>query len=231
MINAIALDDEPPALEIIETFCRKVDFIDLKKIFTKTGEAFKYLEKFPVDLLFLDINMPSVTGIEFYRSISQKTMVIFTTSYSEYAIEGYDLNAVDYLLKPYTFKRFLQAADKAKERHSFLTQANAPGKDEYLVLRADYGLVKIAAADILFIEGLDNYLKIHLQNQKPLVIRMTLKAVLEKLSEKDFIRVHRSYIVPFNRIESVRNKVITIGTEEIPIGNSYEEPFYALFKK
>jgi len=231
MINAIALDDEPPALEIIETFCNKVDFIDLQKTFTKTGEAFKYLEKFPIDLLFLDINMPSVTGIEFYKSIPQKTMVIFTTSYSEYAIEGYNLNAVDYLLKPYTFKRFLQAAEKANERHRFLTQSNAPGKDEYLVLRADYGLVKIAAADILFIEGLDNYLKIHLQNQKPLVIRMTLKTILEKLSEKEFIRVHRSYIVPLNRIEAVRNKIIAIAGEEIPIGSSYEEHFYALFKK
>src|SRR5262245_23282045 len=105
MIKAIALDDEPPALDIIDAFCKRVDFMELEKTFTKTSEAFSYLEKFPVDLLFLDINMPSLSGIDFYRSIPQKAMVIFTTSYSEYAVESYSLNAVDYLLKPFTFKR------------------------------------------------------------------------------------------------------------------------------
>lgn len=119
MIKAIALDDEPPALEIIETFCSRINFIYLQKTFTKTSEAFNYLEKNPVDLLFLDINMPSVSGIEFYRSIPQKMMVIFTTSYSEYAIESYNLSAIDYLLKPYTATRFLQAAEKAKEKYVF----------------------------------------------------------------------------------------------------------------
>jgi DNA-binding LytR/AlgR family response regulator len=231
MIKAIALDDEPPALEIIETFCSKVDFIVLEKTFTKTGEAFKYVEKNNVDLLFLDINMPSISGIEFYNSIPKKAMVIFTTSYSEYAIEGYNLNAVDYLLKPYTFNRFLQAADKAREKYSFLHSVAVPAKEQHIMLRADYGLVKVTLADILFIEGLDNYLKIHLQNQKPLVIRITMKSLLEKLSETDFVRVHRSYIIPLNRIEAVRNKMITIAGEEIPIGTSYEENFFSIFKK
>jgi len=231
MIKAIALDDEPPALEIIETFCSKVDFIALQETFTKTSEAFKYIEKNPVDLLFLDINMPSVSGIEFYKSIPQKVMVIFTTSYSEYAVEGYNLNAVDYLLKPYTLKRFLQAADKAREKYYFLHPDLVAAKEQHIMLRADYGLVKVSLADILFIEGLDNYLKIHLHNQKPLVIRITMKALLEKLPEKDFIRVHRSYIIPFSRIETVRNKIITIAGEEIPIGTSYEENFFSLFKK
>jgi DNA-binding LytR/AlgR family response regulator len=231
MIKAIALDDEPPALEIIETFCSKVDFIVLEKTFTKTGEAFKYVEKNNVDLLFLDINMPSISGIEFYNSIPKKAMVIFTTSYSEYAIEGYNLNAVDYLLKPYTFNRFLQAADKAREKYNFLHSVAATSKEQHIMLRADYGLVKVTLADILFIEGLDNYLKIHLQNQKPLVIRITMKSLLEKFPENDFVRVHRSYIIPINRIEAVRNKMITIAGEEIPIGTSYEENFLSLFKK
>jgi DNA-binding LytR/AlgR family response regulator len=231
MIKAIALDDEPPALEIIETFCSKVDFIVLEKTFTKTGEAFKHVEKNNVDLLFLDINMPSISGIEFYNSIPKKAMVIFTTSYSEYAIEGYNLNAVDYLLKPYTFNRFLQAADKAREKYNFLHSVAATSKEQHIMLRADYGLVKVTLADILFIEGLDNYLKIHLQNQKPLVIRITMKSLLEKLPENDFVRVHRSYIIPINRIEAVRNKMITIAGEEIPIGTSYEENFLSLFKK
>jgi DNA-binding LytR/AlgR family response regulator len=201
------------------------------KKFTKTIEAFTYLEKNPVDLLFLDINMPSVSGIEFYKSIPQKTMVIFTTSYSEYAIESYNLNAVDYLLKPYTAARFLQAAEKVKEKYIFLHPDTIASKEQFLMLRADYGLVKVTLSDILFIEGLDNYLKIHLQNQKPLVIRITMKALLEQLPEKEFIRVHRSYIIAANRIETFRNKIITIAGEEIPVGNSYEENLTTLFKK
>lgn len=230
MIKAIALDDEPPALEIIETFCARLDNIELVKTFTKTSEAFSYLEKFPVDLIFLDINMPSLSGIEFYKSITQKAMVIFTTSYSEYAVESYNLNAVDYLLKPFTFKRFEQAVQKANEYYRFTTQQETQD-EKYLLLRIDYGLVKILIDDILFIEGLDNYLKIHLHNQKPVVARMTMKAILEKLPATSFIRVHRSYTVPLSRIEAVRNKMIFIAGEEIPIGTSYEESFFSAFGK
>ena len=230
MIKAIALDDEPPALEIIETFCARLGNIELVKTFTKTSEAFSYLEKFPVDLIFLDINMPSLSGIEFYKTLTQKAMVIFTTSYSEYAVESYNLNAVDYLLKPFTFKRFEQAVHKANEYYRFTTQQEAPD-EKHLLLRVDYGLVKIVLADILFIEGLDNYLKFHLHNQKPVVARMTMKAILEKLPATGFIRVHRSYTVPFARIEAVRNKMIFIAGEEIPIGTSYEEGFLTAFEK
>ena len=119
MIKAIAIDDELPALKVVEAFCNKTDFINLEKIFNKPTEALKHLRKFPVDLLFLDINMPSVTGLELYKSVEQKTMVIFTTAYSEYAVEGFNLNAVDYLLKPFTFERFLQAANKVEEYYNF----------------------------------------------------------------------------------------------------------------
>jgi len=230
MIKAIALDDEPPALEIIETFCNRAGSIELVKTFTKTSEAFSYLEKFPVDLIFLDINMPSLSGIEFYKSIPQKSMVIFTTSYSEYAVESYNLNAVDYLLKPFTFKRFEQAVQKANDFYRFATQQELPD-GKYLVLRVDYGLVKILSDDILFIEGLDNYLKIHLHQQKPVVVRLTMKALQEKLSSSKFIRVHRSYLVSLSRIETVRNKTIFIAGEEIPIGTSYEESFFSVFGK
>ena len=230
MIKAIALDDEPLALEIIETFARNLDGLVLEKTFTKTGAAFTYMEKNPVDLLFLDINMPAVSGVDFYHSIPYKPMLIFTTSYSEYAIESYNLNAVDYLLKPFTFARFEKAVEKAKVNYKSASLMGLQLTESYLMLKADYGLVKITLADILFIEGLDNYLKIHLQNQQPSVIRMTMKSLLEKLPEKEFIRVHRSYIIPLNRIESVRNKMITIAGEEIPIGVSYEESFLNKFK-
>ncbi len=229
MIKAIAIDDEPPALKVVETFCATVDFIDLQKTFTKPTEALKYLERYPVDLLFLDINMPSLSGIEFYKQLKQQTMVIFTTAHIEYAVEGFNLNAVDYLLKPYTPERFLQAVNKAKDFFGYQHQAENTGQP-FFFIRADYSLIKINYADILYIEGLDDYLKIHLHNQKAVVARMTMKAILEKLPAKDFIRVHRSYIIPFTRIESVRNKTVYLEGKEFSIGSSYEENFFKLFK-
>lgn len=230
MIKAIAIDDELLALKVIESFCEKVDFISLEKTFHKPKEALRYLEEYPVDLLFLDINMPSMTGIELFRSITQNTMVIFTTAYSEYAVEGFNLNAIDYLLKPFTFERFLQGANKAYEYFK-IQQPNDAETPSYLYIRADYRLHKIPLTDILFIEGLDDYLKIHIINAKSIVARMTMKTMLEKLPAKDFMRVHRSFIVPFARIENVRNKIVSIGEEEIPIGVSYEKTFFENFGK
>ena len=227
MISAIAVDDELPALSLLENFCRKTDFIELQKSFNKPNEALRYLQQFPVDLLFLDINMPSLTGIDLYKAVKQNTMVIFTTAYGEYAVEGFNLNAIDYLLKPFTFDRFMQAVNKVKSA----AKLNEEQKEKYLFIRADYSLIKIVIDDILFIEGLDDYLKIHIQNDKPIIARMTLKNILEKLPSSDFIRVHRSYVVPLSRIKSVRNKTISIENEEIPIGTSYEENFLKLFNK
>ena len=250
MIRAIALDDEPPALRVLTHFCQQVDFIDLQKTFTRTDEALRHLEQFPTDLLFLDINMPSMSGIDFYKTISSTSanqsqtvvapnrMVIFTTAYAEYAVEGFTLNAVDYLLKPFTFERFLQAATKAADFYRW-QQRSDKAHEAYVYVRADYTLHKIALADILFIEGLDDYLKIHLQLEKivgeqtsvprPIVARMTMKAMLERLPSTDFIRIHRSYIVLLNRIEAVRNKTVFIGGHELPIGVSYEADFQNRF--
>ncbi|GAB4036448.1 LytR/AlgR family response regulator transcription factor [Spirosoma gilvum] len=241
MIRAIALDDEPPALRVLTHFCQQVDFIDLQKTFTRTDEALRHLRQFPTDLLFLDINMPSMSGIDFYKEISapsdssQPLMVIFTTAYAEYAVEGFTLNAVDYLLKPFTFERFVQAANKAADFYRW-QQRDDKATDAYLYVRADYTLHKLALTDILFIEGLDDYLKIHLDPNSPngphpLVARMTMKAVLDRLSGSNFIRVHRSYIVPLTRIEAVRNKTIFIAGHDIPIGASYEADFQNRFGK
>jgi two-component system, LytTR family, response regulator len=227
MIKAIALDDEPPALEVIESFCDQADYIDLVKTFTRHEEALKYISQFPVDLLFLDINMPSISGIDFKKLLDPKTMVIFTTAYSEFAIEGFNLNAVDYLLKPFTPERFLQATEKARAYFQFLHQ-NALAKADHIMIRVNYVLTKINLAEIVFIEGLDDYLKIYLEGQKTVVARMTMKAILEKLPQSDFVRVHRSFIVPLARIETIRNKMVVIGGEEIPIGVSYEKKFFEL---
>lgn len=228
MITAIALDDERPALEVLDAFCSQVNFIDLKKTFSKTGEARLYLEENPVDLVFLDINMPAVSGIDFYKTMPHPAMVIFTTAYNEYAVESYELDAIDYLLKPFTFGRFLKSVTKAQDLQK-LHKQSSDNQEKYLYFRVDYSLVKVAIADIIFIEGLDNYLKIHLNGQKPVVVRLTMKAMLEKLPEKGFLRVHRSYIVSLDKIKLVRNKIIKIAEEEIPLGSSFEEGFNAVF--
>lgn len=225
MIKAIALDDEPLALEILQSLCDTIDYIELVKTFTKSDEALKYLKKYPVDLLFLDINMPSISGLDFHKKLPHKTMVIFTTAYSEFAVEGFTLSATDYLLKPISLTRFQQAAEKA-----FLQwkQQNQNIEQQYLFIRADYSLIKILFSDILYIEGLDDYLKIHIQNQKTVVARMTLKAILQKLPETEFIRVHRSFIIPISKIEKIRNKIIFIEQAEIPVSSSYEDAFFKL---
>jgi len=223
-IHAIAIDDELPALKIIENFCGKVDFIQLDKTFHKPLEALAYIEKFPVDLLFLDINMPSLTGLELYKSVKQNTMAIFTTAYSEHAVEGFNLNAVDYLLKPFTFERFQQATNKAADYYTFLHQKQDLEQQD-IFIRAEYSLLKVKISSILYIEGLGDYLKVFTHEQKPIITRMTMKSILSKLPAEEFIRVHRSFIVPFSRISQVRNKMIHVEGKEIPLGSSYEEEF------
>lgn len=229
MMQAIAIDDEPPALKIIEYFCSTAEQMQLQKTFTQPNEALKYLRRFPIDLLFLDIQMPSLSGLDFYKSLDQNIMVIFTTAHREYAVEGFELNAVDYLLKPFTVERFRQAVTKAGDYYAYTRQMVKPEEPQYLFLRADYSLVKINLTDILYIEGLDDYLKIHLTASKPLVVRMTMKSMIEKLPVNEFIRVHRSFIIPVSGIDSVRNKVVIVAGRDIPIGSSYEKEFFTRF--
>lgn len=228
ILTCIALDDEPPALSIIQRFCEGLDHLRLQKTFTRPLEAQRYLELYPVDLLFLDIQMPSVSGIDFYRQVQQHCkMVIFTTAFSEYAVTGFELNALDYLLKPFTFERFRRASQKAADYHAFLQQS-PPQAAATLFVRADYALIQIQTADILYIEAYDDYLKIYIENQKTVVARMTLKGILDKLDD-NFLRVHRSFIVPLSRISQARNKHLWVAGREIPIGKSYEEEFWERF--
>lgn len=228
MIRAIAIDDEPPALRIIERFASGTEGLQLLRTFTNPTEASQFLEREKVDLLFLDIQMPSVSGLDFYKSLSQGTLVIFTTAYSEYAVEGFELQAVDYLLKPFTRERFEKAVEKAQNTLNYRQQL-ASGGQQFISIRADYSTHRIALADIRYIEGLDDYLKIHLDSARPIVARLTMKAMAEMLPAGAFMRVHRSYIIPLQRITMVRNKTIYIGEVQIPIGGSYEEAFFKAF--
>jgi DNA-binding LytR/AlgR family response regulator len=229
MIKAIAIDDEPLSLKIIEKFCAKSDLVSLQESFTQTTEATRFLEQNDIDLLFLDINMPAISGIDFYKSLPNSPMLIFTTAYTEFALEGFNLSAVDYLVKPFTYDRFEKAIQKAKEYYQHIKPREV-NTDKFILVKSDYSLIKIFLKDILFIEVLDNYLKIHLDDTRTIVTRMPMKTILDKLPSEDFIRVHRSFVVPFSKIKSVRNKVINIGTEQIPIGSSYEAGFFSQFK-
>ncbi len=224
MIKAIAVDDEPLALSILETFCSNSSIVLLEKTFNRTDEALKYLRKYPVDLVFLDIQMPSMSGIDFLKCIEQNTMIIFTTAFSEYAVEGFNLNAVDFLLKPFSKERFEKSLDKVIQQRK-LVQSILTQETGYIFIRADYSLIKILLSDILYIEGLDDYLKIYTPNQRPVVARLTMKAMLEKLPPAEFIRVHRSFIIPVSRIKSIQKKSVDIGDRVIPIGLSYQKTF------
>jgi DNA-binding LytR/AlgR family response regulator len=220
MITAIAIDDELPALKVIGNFCEQLSEIRLQASFTRPAEALQYISQSPVDLLFLDIDMPSLSGIELYRSIGQDSMAIFTTAHTEYAVEGFNLNAVDYLLKPFTLERFRQAVNKALEFHAFRQLKDHQG--ETLLIRADYSLIRVPTSDIVFVEAADDYLRIHQPDRHPLVARMTMKAMLEMLPPKEFIRIHRSYIVAVSHVAHIRNKTISIAGKELPIGGNYE---------
>lgn len=229
MLRAIAIDDEPLPLEILKEFCSQSGLISLEKTFTKVGEAKKHLQNFPVDLLFLDIQMPKLSGIEFYKSLEQNVMLIFTTAHSQYALDGFDLNAVDYLLKPFSYERFLLASSKATDYFKYLKKSESTD-NKFLYVRSEYSLIQIAFTDILYIESLADYLKITLSDSKKIVTRMPLKTVMEKLPQQEFIRVHCSFVIPFNRIQKVRRKIIYLSEKEIPIGSSYEQDFFSRYK-
>lgn len=220
MIRAIAIDDEPLALQIISHFCGQIDFITLEKTFTKQNEALKHLHKFPVDLIFLDIQMPNKNGIDFYKLLESDVMVIFTTAHSEFAVEGFNVNATDYLLKPFSFERFEAAVQKARNEYQF---KNNMALQTHLMIRADYKLNRIEFEDILLIEGLDDYIQIHLKNKSKIVARISMKNILEKLPETKFIRVHRSYIIPINKVKTIQNKVIQIDDFMVPIGETFKD--------
>jgi two-component system, LytTR family, response regulator len=229
MINCIAIDDEPLSLQILSCYASQIQGMELIKTFTNPLKAQNYLRKFPVDLLFLDIQMPDVSGINFYKSIGQNKMVIFTTAHSEFAVEGFNLNAIDYLLKPFEFERFKLAVNKAIEHQKYLAKHHHAEKS--ILIRSEYKLVKVLLKDIEFIESYDDFIKIHILGNKPVLTLMSLKVVIEMLPADQFIRIHRSYIIPLNQITSIRNNRVQLRSTELPVGNRYKDDFLKWYKE
>ncbi len=219
MIRAIAIDDDPLALTIIERYCDMLDFLVIEKTFTCTDKARKYLSQFPVDLLFLDIDMPVRSGIDFYRSLHQDIPVIFTTAYSKYAIDGFDVHAADYLLKPFSPERFSTAVVRLQKQ---MTLLSFPMQHCRVAIRADYKLLWINSANILLIEGADDYIKIHLDDKSVVMTRMSLGGILQKLPSGIFVRVHRSYVIPRQTIRSSYGQAVHIDDFVIPVGDTYK---------
>ena len=229
MITCIAIDDEPLALELINDYASKTEGLELVKTFTNPVDALKYLKKFPVDLIFLDIQMPDISGINFYKLVEQPAMVIFTTAYGEYAVEGFNLNAVDYLLKPIEYSRFLTAVSKADDYKGFINK-NSKVIEKSIYVRSEYSLIKIPLKEIEYIESFDNFIKIHLAGKKAVTTLMSLKAVLGLLPSDQFKRIHRSFIIPINQVKSVRNKQVQLPMIYLPLGIRYETEFMEWFK-
>jgi DNA-binding LytR/AlgR family response regulator len=222
MIHCIAIDDEPLALQLIEEYCAKISFLKLDKTFTNTDEAIVFMKENKIDLLFLDIQMPDITGIQFYKNLVEKPPVIFTTAFKDFAVEGFNVDAVDYLLKPFEYDRFLKATYKAKEYIEFLSSQEVQLNS--LFVKVNYEIMKINLKDIELIEALDDYIKIYIK-PNPVLTLMTLKSIQEKLPPRDFVRVHRSFIVPLAKIEKFSKSKLWIGGKEIPIGSSYSNVY------
>ncbi|WAC14873.1 LytR/AlgR family response regulator transcription factor [Dyadobacter pollutisoli] len=218
MINCIAVDDEFLALEIIENYVSKCPFLELVTTFSSPLEALPLLNSGKCDLLLLDINMPDVNGLDFLNAIQNPPLVILTTAYPQFALAGFEADVVDYLVKPFSFERFLKAIQKAQIRLG-TTAENTP---DYLFIRSAHRMVRVDLEDILMVEGKKDYVAVHTWDQV-IETLMTLTALLERLPAKDFIRVHRSFIVALNKITSIERNIIYIGDQKVPIGDLFRD--------
>lgn len=227
-MKCIIVDDEPLAREVLESFVGRIDGLELLASCDNAIKAFDILKKEKVDLIFLDIQMPKLNGIDFLKVLDPIPNVIFTTAYREYAIESYELNVVDYLLKPISFQRFMMAVNKAmndglKEKNEEVKRVDElRSETPYIFLKADRKMVKVYLKDILYIESLKDYVRIKLP-QKDVISLQKISFLEQKLPEDCFVRIHRSFIVPIRKIESFSNNVIEIGGAELPIGRNYKE--------
>jgi len=222
-LKCIAIDDEPLALELIKNYVTWFPALQLVNTFEDALSGAEYLRNNPIDLLFIDINMPDITGIDLVRSLAVKPMVIFTTAYKNFAFEGFELEAIDYLLKPIDVKRFGKAVEKAVDYYKYKTSIANEGEDESLYVYSEYRMVKIDLKEIAYIESMEDYIKIHLHNAKTILTLMPLKKVLEKLPEDKFQRIHRSYIVPVKKIISIQGRKVKLADIELPISDSYAD--------
>jgi DNA-binding LytR/AlgR family response regulator len=230
ILKCIAVDDEPFALKLIEDDISKISFLKLLKTFSSPTEALSFLRKEQVDVIFLDVQMPVLRGTDFIRQLETRPMVIFTTAYDQYAVEGFELEVIDYLVKPILFDRLVKAANKAKEQFQLRTSGGKidPG---FFFVHSEYKEIKIFFDSIQYIEGLKDYVKIYLQNhQRPILTRLNLKAIEAKLPHEDFCRVHNSFIVPFSKITSIQKSQIFLSSQSIPIGEKFADEFRKRYK-
>ncbi len=237
ILKCIAVDDEPLALGLVCSFIEQTPFLQLKGRLSSAVEALKVLNDEDIDLLFLDIQMPNLNGIELARVLNNrvnKPRIIFTTAYNQFALDGYKVDALDYLLKPFNYEEFLRAAQKALKYKELTSKpAEEPKQEEeYLFIKVEYQLVRVALNDILYIEGLKDYVKIWLKSApKPLLSLTSLKALEEKLSPRRFMRVHRSFIVSLDQINSVTRNTLQIGDINISVGEQYKDAFNGFISK
>jgi len=235
MIRTITIDDEPLALQLVSGYVQKTPFLELTASFDNPLDAMEFIGGNPVDLIFLDIQMPDLTGIEFTRILENRPKIIFTTAYEKYALEGFKLEAVDYLLKPFSYEEFLKAAKKAeklirleKTEYQEVIEAN----NEFLFLKSEYKIRRINFNEIKYIEGLKDYVKVFLQNEdKPILSINSLKALEAKLPEAKFMRVHRSFIVNLEKIDTIERSRIVFGKVYIPVSEQYKEQFQSFLDK
>ena len=229
MIRCLAIDDEPLALQQLASYINKLSFLELTAQCQSAVQAREFLEQESVDAVFCDINMPDLNGMDFVKSLIVPPLVVFTTAYSEYAVEGFRVNAVDYLLKPFGFQEFQRAANRLKERYSsLLPQSPASSNEDILFLKSDYRIVKDSIPEIRYIEGMSEYLKVWIEGQpKPVITLLSMKKMEERLPGY-FMRIHRSYIVNLNKIQEVnKNRIIMDANSYLPIGDLYKETFQA----
>lgn len=224
-MKCIAVDDEPLALALLQDNIRQVPTLELVASCNTAMEALVVLNRQEVDLIFLDIQMPGLTGLQLLQSLSIRPMVILITAYEKYALEGFNLDVIDYLVKPVPFERFLKACNKAIDYYRL--KKNVPNEThtwpEYFFVNAEYGLVKIVFSEIRMIEGLKDYLKIHMGETKPLVIRMSLKSIEEKLPPGKFFRIHKSYIIALSHVTAIRRNSVFLGELELPLSDLYKD--------
>ena len=225
-MKAIAVDDEPMALEVVRSHASKVPFLELKAEFTDAFQALEYLQKENIDLIFLDIKMPDISGIEFFNSLSKKPLLIFTTAYSEHAVTSFEMDAIDYLLKPFSLARFLKACNKAFELYNF---RNTTETIDHLYLKTGYEQVKVMYDDIQYLEATGNYVTFVLTDKKVLA-RSTFAEAIHWLPQQKFVRVHRSYLVAVNKINKVERHQVTIGNAKVPVSEAYISQLQLMLK-
>ena len=239
MIRCLVVDDEPLAIDILEDYISKIPFLSLTKSFQNPIEALSEVQEGNIDLVFLDVQMPELTGIQFLKIANGKCKVILTTAYPQYALEGYELNVLDYLLKPIAFDRFYKAAQKAKESICNIPAAAvsvevlppAPQTiiNDFIFVKTEYKIQKIYLNDILFIEGLKDYISIYTKNDRIITLQ-SMKKIDEALPDHLFVRVHKSYIVALDKIESIERSRIAIADKIIPIGDTFREYFFKMIE-